>query len=496
MRILFFVSFLIMISVNVFSFDFDYYPSGESGGLPLEYISVFTSDAHAGGLGNAFTAGKGSCSSVYWNPAGLSEIYFSELGITSIFLFAGTQYTSCSFAYPFNEKNKIGLSIFRLSSGFAEKTDSLGDTLGYNFNETLTTFYLTGCSKILKELSCGLNFKIVYQSIDDYSAQGYGLDAGIIYDYTDQTTYGVNIQNLFPVQLGTDNSGTNLKLGLIHRFIQEKLLSSIDFTFQDIFREGYFKWAFGVEYKIIYDLWLRVGANTRELTFGFGFNTKKFDLNYAVGVHPVDFIHKISVNVRYGFLPTEEEKRIEIEREKLAFEKKRIQETIKIEKEKLKDEKKKLELENWINTKLSIAQKYFSENRYKDAEAILNKILEKDPSNIPAKDLKSEINQRMRKEYISAKYLEALNFYKKQDYVNVIQNTETILKLDPEFKKALILEYLAHAQIFIQDKKFKEAKGELIEVIKLDPTNEEATILLKRIQTILDIFEERGLPKQ
>jgi len=496
MKILFFVLSFIMISSEVFSFDFDYYPSGESSGLPLEYISIFTADAHPGGIGNAFTAGKGTSSSPYWNPAGLSEIFFSEFSITSIFLFAGTQYTSCSFAYPVDEKNKIGLSIFRLSSGFAEKTDFLGDTLGYNFNETLTTFYLTGCSKILDALSCGLNLKIVYQSIDDYSAQGYGLDAGIIYDYTDQTTYGINIQNLFPVQLGTDNSGTNLKLGLIHRFIQEKLLSSIDFTFQDIFREGYFKWAFGVEYKIIYDLWLRVGANIRELTFGFGFKTKKFDLNYAVGIHSVDFIHKISVNVRYGFLPTEEEKRIEIEREKLSFEKKKIEESIKIEKEKLKDEKKKLELENWINTKLSIAQKYFSENRYKDAENVLNKILEKDPLYLPAKELKSEIIQRTRKEYISGKYIEALNFYKKQNYANVIENTETILKLDPEFKKALILQYLARAQIFIQEKKFKEAKGELIEVIKIEPANEEVTVLLKRVQTILDIFEEKVTPKQ
>ncbi|MFN3966457.1 MAG: hypothetical protein ACK4JE_02000, partial [Endomicrobiia bacterium] len=277
--ILFFLS-----SVKVFSSNFDYYPSGQTGGLPLEYISIFTADAYPAGIGNAFTAGKGISSSPYWNPAGLSEIYFSELSITNIFLFAGTRYTSCSFAYPFNEKNKFGLSIFRLSSGYAEKTDSLGDSLGSNFNEVLTTFYLTGTSKILNDLSCGLNFKIVYQSIDDYSAQGYGLDAGIIYDFTEETTYGINLQNLFPVQLGTDNSGTNLKLGLIHRFIQEKLLSSIDFTFQDLFRKGYFKWALGLEYKIIYDLWLRAGANIREITFGFGFKTKKFDLNYAVGV--------------------------------------------------------------------------------------------------------------------------------------------------------------------------------------------------------------------
>jgi hypothetical protein len=50
---------------------------------------------------------------------------------------------------------------------------------------------------------------------------------------------------------------------------------------------------------------------------------------------------------------------------------------------------------------------------------------------------------------------------------------------------------MAQAQTHIGEKKYREARGELIEVIQRDPENKEAGQLFKRLQTVLEMSDEQ-----
>ncbi len=54
----------------------------------------------------------------------------------------------------------------------------------------------------------------------------------------------------------------------------------------------------------------------------------------------------------------------------------------------------------------------------------------------------------------------------------------------------MILRHLISAQHFLGDKKYNDAKTELMGILKLDPGHTEATELLKRVQTVIEVQHE------
>ncbi|OGS21889.1 MAG: hypothetical protein A3J83_04685 [Elusimicrobia bacterium RIFOXYA2_FULL_40_6] len=487
------ILFMFGITVKARSLELDYYPAGETSGLPLEALSAFTGNAHASGVGNAFTAHNGNASGSYWNPAGISGMYYNEIDITNCMLFNNTQLLSASFAYPLNEKNVFGINIIRLTSGEAERTDSLGDSLGYTFSENLTATYFTFSRKVKDKLACGINLKVVNQSLDTYSAQGQGLDAGIIYKSNNETTYGLAVQNIIPVQIGggpsADTAGANLKAGLMNAFLRDKFIGYLDASMLGLgSSQSALRWAAGLEYKVSDSFWLRGGLNTREFSLGFGLMTDKIDFDYAVSAHPIDFVHKLSVNIRYGYTPTEAELKMQAQSEALADERAKYLEEKKIQKAQLREEQRKLKIENWVHTKMFIAQDHFRKDKYTLAEQVLKEVLERDPNHEAAKELLKEINKRTQVNYIAQKYIESMNLYKYNRFSEALETSGLVINLDSSHNGAKIVAFLSRAHIFLQGKKYEDAKSELIELLKIDPNNNEAVVLLKRIQAIVDIM--------
>ena len=455
------------------------------GGKSLEYLTLLTASARSAGLGNAYTGNNGDASCLYWNPAGLSKIYFTELNIISIPLFAGTQYTGINFAFNINKKNSLGLGLYKLVSGYAEKTDSIGRDLGYTFND-IESAYIIAYSKLLTDkIFIGLNFKYMDQNIDTYFIQGYAMDVGLIYKKNRKLNYGFCIQNILHTQFGTDKIGTNIKLGTVNELIKNKLNIFIDFGLIDIYNLIIF-YSGGIEYNPFQNINLRIGGNPRELTFGLGLNSRKINFDYALSTHPLNLIHKFSINLKYDFIASEEEILIKEKYIELEKKKSEIEEEIKIERDKLKREYEQNALESWINSQLIISKTYIETKKYDEAEKILKNILQKQPDNKETYTLLQELYTITQSESIEKSYAYAQEYYAKKEYIRVLEETKRILSLKPEHKGALILQYLAQAYIYIADKKYIEAKGELIELLKIDPNNQEATILIKRIQNIIE----------
>lgn len=121
---------LIIIFLTYFKIGFSLALNNESGGLAGEYLNSFSVSAKAFAMGKANIAVADDVYGPYWNPSGLSLLQYSEAGFTLV-SFAGTRYNFIGYAAPLDLMNAVSISRFAFDSPLAEKTNSLGESLGY-----------------------------------------------------------------------------------------------------------------------------------------------------------------------------------------------------------------------------------------------------------------------------------------------------------------------------------------------------------------------------
>ncbi|MEW6040092.1 MAG: hypothetical protein AB1633_01045 [Elusimicrobiota bacterium] len=457
-----------------------------AGGTPLEYLSIFTANAGASGTGNAFTAKYGEPSSPYWNPAGLSTLYYTSLSVMSGILFMGTQYAFFGMGYPLGEKGVFGVGIYRISSGYATRTDSIGRETGI-FQEVSSCVSMTFSKKLAEKYGAGINLKIIDQVLGEWSARGYALDLGFLYLVDESGSLGISLQNFPYAWLGTEKAGMNLKVGFQKDILYKRLNFIADVYVLDLPARFVFMWASGIEMLILTPVKVRFGINTREVTAGFGFSSEDISFDYAAGVHPVDITHKIGVSVKYGYREAEYKKRLEQEKQLLKKDLEKASAEIEIKEEEIKKKKSELQLIEWINTKMLIATDYFTQGKYENAAKLLERVLNKDPQNENAKELLAEIKKKTEKKYAGEFYARAFDDYKKRDFADAVSNAEKAILLDSNHKGAIEILFLSKAQIFAKEGKYNEAKTELFELLKINPENKEGIELLKRVQTLIEV---------
>lgn len=487
MKTLFALLFLLAVFLKPVLAD-EYSSNSGTAGLPLEYLLSFTANARAAGLGNAYTGFSGDPSCAYWNPAGIANTRCNELSFVTIPLFAGTQYAGVDFACAFDDFNTIGISILKLDSGSAERTNSYGGGLGYTFAEKQSSFILSYGRALSETVSAGLNYKTFYQTIDAYSRQGYNMDLGFIFQKSPDTGYGLVLQNILPLNFGPDAIGQNIKTGIFSKLSENKLIFAADIYLIDIFSSRQFRWGTGLEYSPIENLFFRLGVNQQGISYGFGVGAKNFNFDYALSSHQLDFTHKFSVNLRYGFTPTEEERTAKARYDKILSEKKLIEEDLALEQSRISGRRQELKIETWAASKLLEAKGLIELKKYLEAEIMLKDILLKKPECVEADVMLKELRRKTGTDSLAGRYMEAHQQYQQKDYALAVEETEKILNIDPAHKGAKTLNFLARAQLYIKDRKYNDAKGELFELLRIDPQHQEGTMLLKRVQTILDVL--------
>jgi tetratricopeptide (TPR) repeat protein len=463
-------------------------------GLPMEYMYSFTMNGRAAGMGNAYTANTGDITGAYWNPAGINRIHCTELNVLTVPLFADTQFIGMSFGYPITGRDVFGISISKLTSGTAERTNSIGENIGYTFRQIQSAYYLTYASRITENTGIGINLKLNQNVIDTYSQQNVNIDIGIT--ISDNASWGLCIQNLLPGTMGKDKINPVIKTGLMERINQGTIFVDVyviePFSWdRDVNPANQFRWNAGIEWpllkKVSQNIFIRAGINNRETTAGLGFMTKKVCFDYAVSLMGIDYVHKFSISLKYGFLPTEEEIAIRNQYNELNREIEKFSMEYESLRKDLADDRRQLTLDSWLNGQLHIAGKQYEMNEYKQCTATLNKILAKIPDNQDAKTMLQEIQNRTQQADLTRKFLEAQDFYLRQDYNTSLKISQEIVNIQPDNQQAQILVYLNKAQQFIQNQKFSDAKNELMEIMKLNPQHNETTELLKRLETILEI---------
>lgn len=449
-------------------------------GLPGETLSSYTASARASGIGEAFASIADGAETVYFNPAGLSRIPHREVNILFNPLFSDSRYASVSYAHPLKPGWAAGGHFRILSSENAEKTNAFGDSLGsFGFRE----MSLSGsfAAPVRKELSAGVSLKLLSQSLDGKSAVGFGMDAGLHHRATENFSWGLALHNIFPPRLRLASQREifrpSVRFGSSALFLKKRLLLSADIQLSNLGGSGgAVARAFGgAEYRLTEIFSFRAGGNARAASLGFGVNWNNFSFDYGASFLTLGVSHTAGLSFRFGLLPSE--------KERLADSKlKRAEEMEKA----ASGRQESSSIRDDSDAKLVLARRSIQEGREEDAQKILTEILNQDPHHPSARSLLAELNLRSGAMLVEKDLSQANSFYQAANYDETLRITEGILKVRPEEIRAASLRCRALAQKAVSERNYAEAKECLWKALRNDPKDEEALILLKRVDAVLE----------
>jgi hypothetical protein len=270
------------------------------GGIPGEWLMNYAG-ARTLGLGGAFVATADDALGILWNPAGLQAMEQNQLMFENVRLFEDTQMNSFGFALPGSRLPSFGLSIVSLQSGDFERTNELNDNLG-SFHEGETAYLFTMAKNLTPRLSLGTNFKLVQQTVEDFSSNGFGIDLGAIYQFTPNLRIGATMLNLagpsirlrdtpedYPMQV---RGGFALKVlngrGLVSAQIDKSSDAAVSLHA-------------GTEYWLMPQMALRAGYDDDRATGGLSYRFgPAYQIDYGVADHPLGLSHRIGISYRFG----------------------------------------------------------------------------------------------------------------------------------------------------------------------------------------------------
>jgi len=292
-------------------------------------------------MGGAFVSVANDVTAAYWNPAGLMQLQYPEIGLMHEQRFGGLlNYNYGGVAWPFGPKYTIALSIAR--SGVDDIADTRNALIDLNGNgimdpnerldeSKITMFsyadwvaYLTYAFRTSDQLSLGVNLKLIRKDLAEASAMGVGFDIGALYAITPKFFIGANMQDVTTTLMAWTTGRNELvsptaKIGASYRieFFGGTIIPAVDF---DITGENR-KFASlasvgpiginprgGLEYQFRNLFALRAGYNdTQNFSFGAGVHLPKLYLDYAFGQSAIsegmsdftkDPTHRISLRLQ------------------------------------------------------------------------------------------------------------------------------------------------------------------------------------------------------
>jgi len=277
-------------------------PAAETadGGAPGSWLSTYVG-ARTLGLGGAFVGMADDVSSVLWNPAGLSQLVPNEVRFETAQLYEDTAIHSFGFAVPGNRLPSFALSVVTLRSGAFERTNAMNDPLG-EFSNNETAYIFTMSRSLTPRLAFGLNAKLVQQSVEDFSANGFGFDIGGLYDVTPTVRVGASVQNLGGPNLSLreteEKYPVDMRGGVALRVLGGRGLLTAEV---DRSSESGVRLHGGSEYWVQPSLALRVGMNDEQPGGGFSYRFgSNYQMDYGIADHALGLTHRVGITYRFG----------------------------------------------------------------------------------------------------------------------------------------------------------------------------------------------------
>ncbi|MEK7287985.1 MAG: tetratricopeptide repeat protein, partial [Elusimicrobiota bacterium] len=396
-------------------------------------------------------------SSIITNPAGVAVGYGQASFLAAPLLGSG-QLGFFSLSHPWRPSRYFGFAAASLTSGEAEQTDSLGRNVG-GFKEQDLALYLSYAERVDRQWRWGAGAKSVRQAMADQSDIGWGLDAGVIYQTPERDLrLGLSAQNLAAPRLrlkdGEDKFPLTLRVGPSLGW--EVGPSACSLALEGLWLKPFqnrrvARWAMGFEIEPgkRSPLLFRIGLNNREWTTGFGIKDGPVSFDYAVAFHELGLLHRLGFTFRYGYVSPMAQRNLDAQWKLLRSKEEEIRVAF---------------------------------GRLKTGQARGDTKIQQDQAGYQA--ALAEIERQKFRLSADEKIEKARAFYHAGDYKSALQTAQMALNLI-ESPQARIIASMSRARILISARHYDVAQSELKKVVQMDPDNDEAATLFRRISQLI-----------
>ncbi|PKM99587.1 MAG: hypothetical protein CVU78_05595 [Elusimicrobia bacterium HGW-Elusimicrobia-2] len=457
------------------------------GGYPGEYLLLYSPTAASLSMGGVPSDGA---SSVFFNPSRLSALRSKEFSFMRSSLLSGGVYMASFFGFPLSERRVMSFGFVSCGVDGAEWVDDFGIGNRGTFSDKNSAYFAAYSAPVSKNLDIGAAFKIVTQDMHLYSAEGYGLDAGIRFVKSKNFIPSFSLQNIVAPSLLLRKEGVPDEFPLNARFsLDTKPLKKLDFKIDAVYENltpaaseksnSFF--ALGVEYAVKEMFRLRAGYNPSSFSAGFGVDMGKTDFDWAMQIRDEGNFFAAGLSIKWGMMPQLWQKRL-MDRENFLndFSKNlEIEKAYTIEKERNVDE----QTAEAVRSRFFAAKRYVKNHEYSRAMDELNAVLKISPENENALRLKKDISSGRLKADLH--YALAYQYYKNDDYKMALKKAKKAIRLNRDHGDAKFLYNMINARIFIDKGDYYQAKEHLLEAFKMYPDDSECIMLLKGINDLL-----------
>lgn len=285
---------------------------GQDGGIPGAVLNYGMSPRTTG-MGKAFTGLADDAEAIYFNPAGLAQLYSHNIKSSYLELY-GHQLGYLGYALPTRRFGTFGVNIIHFrSKGVDSWDENMIRYESYYFAQSYV--FLSYAYLISNGLSMGTNLKFLTSKIAQYGSLGVGADIGVFLFPRQNYTFGIAVQNILGPKLKYLDGGTTEEFPVTFRFgggvklYQNRAIIVADLH-KNILEYSGVKPHLGFEFVPVYPiLILRAGFDENTINTGIGirrfFGNMSIGIDYAIELHHksnylLPYRHKVGIFIEFG----------------------------------------------------------------------------------------------------------------------------------------------------------------------------------------------------
>jgi hypothetical protein len=229
-------------------------------------------DARSSSMAGSFIASENDVNTLFYNPAGIATLKNSQISAGFFKYLLDINSGNAAFAMKYRDYGYFSAGIRYINYGSFEKYDENFNNIG-TFSANDLAFSLGYANEYEGKLFYGVNAKIIYSNIDEFTSTGLALDLGLMYKIQDyDANLGISLLNLGTQISSYIDTKENLPLEL--RFGGSKKLEYLPLTFSfsfnnlaeetDEFIDRFKNFSLGGEFILSEYFNLRLGYNNQQ----------------------------------------------------------------------------------------------------------------------------------------------------------------------------------------------------------------------------------------
>lgn len=174
-----------------------------SAGTYGPMLNFWGNDARGLGMAGVLSGLANDASAGYYNPAGLVQLNTQELTFMHTILFSGTGTSLDVLTYgrPATSTSAFGTTIMHQYTPDIPR-EGAGTSSSYTNRELACL--LTYATKIVGPVYMGVNGKLYFHQMIEYTGFGYGADLGLFFFPDGLVSLGINVQNALKPSIKID----------------------------------------------------------------------------------------------------------------------------------------------------------------------------------------------------------------------------------------------------------------------------------------------------